>query len=91
MPAYLVDVPEDEMLDIVNINVTATLRVTYAVLPGMVQRCVCFKPFPSIANLIFVLSQEAWSHPQHWLLRRRSPLPHARALLRHQSLPLNLL
>ncbi|KAL1681814.1 hypothetical protein EV122DRAFT_260351 [Schizophyllum commune] len=38
MPAYLVDVPKDEMFDIVNINVTATLRVTYAVLPGMVQR-----------------------------------------------------
>ncbi|KAL1756237.1 hypothetical protein FB107DRAFT_261311 [Schizophyllum commune] len=38
MPAYLVDVPKDEMLDIVNINVTATLRVTYAVLPGMVQK-----------------------------------------------------
>lgn len=44
MPAYLVDVPKDEMLDIVNINVTATLRVTYAVLPGMVQKCVRWSP-----------------------------------------------
>ncbi|TFK62325.1 3-ketoacyl-CoA reductase [Pluteus cervinus] len=38
MPAYFVDTPYDEMLDIVSINVTATLRVTYSVLPGMVQR-----------------------------------------------------
>jgi short-subunit dehydrogenase len=38
MPAYLVDTPADEMKDIVNINVNATLRVTYAVLPGMIQR-----------------------------------------------------
>ena len=52
MPAYLVDVPKDEMLDIVNINVTATLRVTYAVLPRMVQKCVRLSPFPSTTNLI---------------------------------------
>ncbi|KAG6920030.1 hypothetical protein DXG01_010098 [Tephrocybe rancida] len=38
MPAYLVDTPKDEMTDIVAINVNATLRVTYAILPGMVQR-----------------------------------------------------
>ncbi|KIK68958.1 hypothetical protein GYMLUDRAFT_34992 [Collybiopsis luxurians FD-317 M1] len=38
MPAYLVDTPKDEMADIVSINVNATLRVTYMVLPGMVQR-----------------------------------------------------
>ncbi|KAF8160872.1 3-ketoacyl-CoA reductase [Crassisporium funariophilum] len=38
MPAYLVDTPKAEMLDIVSINVNATLRVTYTVLPGMVQR-----------------------------------------------------
>ncbi|KAJ7076897.1 3-ketoacyl-CoA reductase [Mycena belliarum] len=38
MPAYLVDTPLDEMTDIVAINVNATLRVTHAVLPGMVQR-----------------------------------------------------
>ncbi|KAJ3569603.1 hypothetical protein NP233_g4951 [Leucocoprinus birnbaumii] len=38
MPAYLVDTPQDEMTDIVTINVNATLQVTYAVLPGMVQR-----------------------------------------------------
>ncbi|KAF9460745.1 3-ketoacyl-CoA reductase [Collybia nuda] len=38
MPAYLVDTPEDEITDIVAINVNATLRVTHAVLPGMIQR-----------------------------------------------------
>lgn len=40
MPAYLVDTPKDEISDIVAINVNATLRVTYTILPGMVQRCV---------------------------------------------------
>lgn len=38
MPVYFVDTPKDEMKDIVSINVNATLRVTYAILPGMVQR-----------------------------------------------------
>jgi 17beta-estradiol 17-dehydrogenase / very-long-chain 3-oxoacyl-CoA reductase len=38
MPAYLIDTPKDEIKDIVSINVDATLRVTYAVLPGMVKR-----------------------------------------------------
>ncbi|KAF8971066.1 3-ketoacyl-CoA reductase [Flammula alnicola] len=38
MPAYLVDTPKDEIKDIVSVNVNATLRVTYAILPGMVQR-----------------------------------------------------
>lgn len=41
MPAYLVDTPVTEMEDIVKINVGATLRVTYAVLPGMIRRYVC--------------------------------------------------
>ena len=40
MPAYLVDTPKDEISDIVTINVSATLRVTYTILPGMVKRCV---------------------------------------------------
>lgn len=38
MPAYLVDTPKEEISDIISINVNATLRVTYAVLPGMIQR-----------------------------------------------------
>ncbi|KAF7291499.1 Very-long-chain 3-oxoacyl-CoA reductase [Mycena kentingensis (nom. inval.)] len=37
-PGYLSDIPLTEMKDIVKINVDATLRVTHAVLPGMVQR-----------------------------------------------------
>ena len=40
MPAYLVDTPPDEIKDIVAINVNATVKVTYIVLPGMVARCV---------------------------------------------------
>ena len=38
MPTYFVDIPQDELNDIVSINVNATLRVTYAVLPRMVER-----------------------------------------------------
>ena len=38
MPVYLVDTPLDELKDIVNINVNAALRVTHAILPGMIQR-----------------------------------------------------
>lgn len=40
MPAYLIDTPQVEIKDILAININATLQVTYAVLPGMVQRCV---------------------------------------------------
>ncbi|KAF7428506.1 hypothetical protein PC9H_007730 [Pleurotus ostreatus] len=38
MPANFVETPRDEIKDIVSINVNATLRVTYEILPGMVQR-----------------------------------------------------
>ncbi|TEB37438.1 3-ketoacyl-CoA reductase, partial [Coprinellus micaceus] len=38
MPVYFVDTPKDELEDIVSINVNATIKVTYAILPGMVQR-----------------------------------------------------
>jgi len=38
MPVYLVDAPLDEIKDIVSVNVNATLRVTYAIIPGMIQR-----------------------------------------------------
>ncbi|KAK7045687.1 hypothetical protein VNI00_007520 [Paramarasmius palmivorus] len=38
MPAYLVDTPKEEMNDIVAINVNATVRVTHAILPGMIQK-----------------------------------------------------
>jgi len=38
MPTYLVDTPLAEIKDIVQINVGATVRVTYAVLPGMIRR-----------------------------------------------------
>ena len=41
MPAYFIDTPQDEIADIVAINVNATLRVTYAILPGMVKRYAC--------------------------------------------------
>ncbi|KAF5345348.1 hypothetical protein D9758_008464 [Tetrapyrgos nigripes] len=38
MPAYLADVPKDEIEDIVAINVNATIKVTNLILPGMIQR-----------------------------------------------------
>ncbi|KAF8629872.1 hypothetical protein AX15_003231 [Amanita polypyramis BW_CC] len=38
IPTYFIDTPQSEMRDIVNVNVDATLRVTHAILPGMVQR-----------------------------------------------------
>lgn len=38
MPVYFVDTPDAELNDIVKINVDATIKVTYAILPGMVQR-----------------------------------------------------
>ncbi|KAH7873104.1 uncharacterized protein C8R40DRAFT_1113971, partial [Lentinula edodes] len=37
MPVYLVDTPKEEMADIVSINVNATMRVTYSILPGMIH------------------------------------------------------
>jgi len=38
MPTYFAETAEQENADIVAINVNATIRVTHAVLPGMVQR-----------------------------------------------------
>jgi len=43
MPSYLVDMPREEMTDVVAVNVNSTLQVTYAVLPGMVQKYVVHK------------------------------------------------
>jgi 17beta-estradiol 17-dehydrogenase / very-long-chain 3-oxoacyl-CoA reductase len=38
MPTYFAETEEQENTDIVAINVNATIRVTHAVLPGMIQR-----------------------------------------------------
>jgi len=38
MPVYFQETPKDEIADIVSININATLRVTYAVLPGMISK-----------------------------------------------------
>jgi short-subunit dehydrogenase len=40
MPTYFVDTPLQEMDDILTININATLHVTQAVLPSMIQRQV---------------------------------------------------
>ena len=40
MPTYFAEAKEQENEDIVTINVTGTVRVTHAVLPGMIQRSV---------------------------------------------------
>ncbi|KAG7090974.1 hypothetical protein E1B28_010041 [Marasmius oreades] len=38
MPVYFAETPKEEMNDIVAINMNGTLRMTYAILPGMIQR-----------------------------------------------------
>ena len=38
MPVDFVDTPLDEITEIPKINVDGTIRVTYAILPGMIQR-----------------------------------------------------
>ncbi len=52
MPVYFVDTPKAEMDDIVAINISGTLRVTYSVLPGMIQRYVASLTAPSCCRLI---------------------------------------
>lgn len=47
MPVYFHETPKDEMDSIVNINVNATLRVTYTILPGMVSRCAILQYIPN--------------------------------------------
>jgi len=38
MPVDFVETPLDELVEIPKINVDGTIRVTYAILPGMIQR-----------------------------------------------------
>lgn len=38
MPTYFAETTEQENDDIVTINVNGTIRVTHAVLPGMIRR-----------------------------------------------------
>ena len=38
MPVYFAETPKDEMVDIVAVNVNATLRTTHIVLPGMIEK-----------------------------------------------------
>ena len=38
MPTYFAETEEQENEDIIMINVNGTIRVTHAVLPGMIQR-----------------------------------------------------
>ncbi|KAG2069964.1 NAD(P)-binding protein [Suillus decipiens] len=38
IPTYFVEAAEQESVDIVTVNVNATIRVTHAVLPGMIQQ-----------------------------------------------------
>lgn len=42
MPTYFAETTEQENEDIVTININGTVRVTHAVLPGMIQRSVIF-------------------------------------------------
>lgn len=45
MPVDFVETPAEEISDILTINIKATLRVTSAVTPGMVSRCVIWPTF----------------------------------------------
>lgn len=57
MPTYFAEIPEQENEDIVAININGTVRVTHAVLPGMIKRSVV----PTVAcptNLTHLLSAE---------------------------------
>ncbi|KAJ8585088.1 NAD(P)-binding protein, partial [Rhizopogon salebrosus TDB-379] len=53
MPTYFAETEEQENTDIVAINVNATIRVTHAVLPGMIQRkCGLVLNLGSFAGLV---------------------------------------
>jgi len=74
MPAYFIDTPQDEITDIVTINVNATLRVTYAILPGMVKRYDC-PPFRRLYRLQVV--QQTRPYPQYRLVCWFGTISHA--------------
>lgn len=88
MPAYLVDTPKDEITDIVSINVNATLRVTYAVLPGMIQRCVINSVGLLLTPNIWI--QKTWTYPQYRIFRRGDSFSYAGHLLGNQGFPCNV-
>ena len=50
MPVDFEETPKDEMKDIVNINVHATLKVTHAILPSMVKRQAI------LDNLVYIIT-----------------------------------
>jgi len=95
MPAYFIDTPQDEITDIVAINVNATLRVTYAILPGMVKRYACCL-FRRLYHLQVCVANEALSSTSARLLvqshrpclprtRGQKPFcPHSQVLLRRR-------
>ncbi|XP_066439961.1 hydroxysteroid dehydrogenase-like protein 1 isoform X2 [Eleutherodactylus coqui] len=55
-PTYLLEVPEEKSLEIINVNITAAIMMVYVVLPGMLQRkrgaiinvasALSYKPLP---------------------------------------------
>lgn len=49
-PADFIDAPEDEVDSILAININSVLKVTRAILPGMIQRCVCLSPRTELAT-----------------------------------------
>lgn len=46
-PVYFAESEASELSDIIAINISATVRITRMVLPGMIKRCV---PVPAPAN-----------------------------------------
>jgi 17beta-estradiol 17-dehydrogenase / very-long-chain 3-oxoacyl-CoA reductase len=85
MPADFVDTPKQEIDDILTININGTVRVTYAILPGMIARYI---------NLVFVnairfsvLIQTVRFGYQCWVFRRSGTRSYVDHILWHQSFP----
>lgn len=84
MPAYLVDTPKDEISDIVAINVNATLRVTYTILPGMIKRYVHYIGCYEIKDFNHV--QETRLNSKYWFFCWFYSVAHAGHLFWNESI-----
>ena len=82
MPTYLVDMPQEEMTDVVAVNVNSTVQVTHAVLPGMVQKYVDSLSCAGDAN---ESEQKTRADSEYWIIRRGHSLTNVGPVLCHQG------